>query len=190
MKKFLVLASAAAFILLATIDNVTADSIKGKLGVTGKIGFLIPNDNDYAPIRNNFEGGLIIGGGFIYGIDDRFAAEFEITHGDYNLGFGVTNISLGGQYRFVLEQSKLVPYLGTGLDLVMTYADQGRDVDTTVGFHASGGIDYFIMKELALIGEARIVIAPEADIKGPSGKLGNFDPTNFSTTVGVRYFFN
>jgi outer membrane protein len=110
---------------------------------------------------------------------------FSSNNGD----FGVTNVTLGAQYRFALSQPKLVPYLGAGLDILLIDADQGRDVDTTVGVHASAGVDYFIMKQLALTAEAKLVVAPDADIRGPGGN-GNFDPNSFSTTFGVRYFFN
>jgi outer membrane protein len=41
-----------------------------------------------------------------------------------------------------------------------------------------------------LTAEAKLLVAPDADITGPFGKVGNFDPTAFSTTFGVRYFFN
>lgn len=192
MKKLLVLACAAATFSLAT-GSADADSIKGKIGVTGKIGFLIPSDGDIGPYKNETDAGFIGGGGILYGIDDHFAAEFDITRSDFGSDFGdfgVTNVAIGAQYRFILAQPKLVPYVGAGLDILISDADKGRDVDTTVGVHASCGIDYFIMKQLALTAEAKLVVAPDADIKGSSGKLGNFDPTSLSTTFGIRYFFN
>ncbi len=192
MKKLLILVCAAATFSLVT-GTAIAESIKGKIGVTGKIGVVIPSDNDIGPYKNETDAGFIGGGGFIYGIDNNFAAEIDITRSmfDSDFGdFGVTNVTLGAQYRFVINQPQLVPYLGAGLDILMTDAEHGREVDTTVGVHFSGGIDYFIMKQLALTAEAKVVVAPDADIKGPSGKQGNFDPTSLSATFGVRYFFN
>jgi hypothetical protein len=57
--------------------------------------------------------------------------------------------------------------------------------------HISGGIDYFLLKQLAFNVETKGVIAPDADFRSPSGtKLGDLDPTSFSLTFGVRYFFN
>ena len=191
MKKLLVLACATATISLAA-GPAMADSIQGKLGVTGKIGILMPADGDFGPFNNKTDAGFIGGGGLIYGIDNHFAAQIDITRSafDSDFGdFGVTNVSVGAQYRFVLDQPKLVPYLGAGLDLLLIDADQGRNVDTTAGVHASAGIDYFIMKQLALTAEAKLLVAPDTDINGPFGKLGNFDPTALSTTFGVRYFF-
>ena len=191
MKKLLVLACATAALSLTT-GAAMADSIQGKLGITGKIGFMIPSDNDISSVNNHTDVGIIGGGGLIYGIDKHFAAEADITRSafDSDLGnFGVTNVSLGAQYRFMLDQSALVPYLGAGLDLLMIDADRGRDVDTTVGVHATAGVDYFIMKQMALTAEAKLVLAPDTDIKGPGTSKGNFDPTAFSTTFGVRYFF-
>ncbi|MDA8412255.1 MAG: outer membrane beta-barrel protein [Desulfobacteraceae bacterium] len=191
MKKLLAIACATATLSLAA-GPALADSIQGRLGITGKIGFMIPSDNDFGPFDNKTNAGIIGGGGLIYGIDNHFAAEIDITRSAYGSDagdFGVTNVALGAQYRFVLDQPKLVPYLGAGLDILMIDADQGREVDTTVGVHASAGADYFIMKQIALTAEAKLVLAPDTDINGPSGR-GNFDPNNFSTTFGVRYFFN
>ena len=191
MKKFLILACASATLSLA-VGAAQAESIQGKLGVTGKIGILMPADGDIGPFTNKTDVGFIGGGGLIYGIDNHFAAEINITRSSFGSDFGdfgVTNVSAGGQYRFILDQPKVVPYLGAGLDLLLIDADQGHSVDTTVGVHASAGVDYFIMKQLALTAEAKLLIAPDTDINGPSGKVGNFDPTALSTTFGIRYFF-
>lgn len=89
--------------------------------------------------------------------------------------------------------SKLVPYAGAGLDILVNSSNAGgiSDVDNVVGVHVSGGVDYFILKELAITAEMKGVLAPDADIHNSVGtKIGNFDPNNFSMTFGVRYFFN
>jgi len=192
MKKFIILACAAATLSMVS-GNAHADSIKGKVGLTGKIGLLVPSDGDIGPYRNKSDVGFIGGGGVIYGIDDHFAAEIDVTRSEFDsdfAAFGVTNITLGAQYRFALSQPKLVPYVGAGLDILISDADHGLSVDTMVGAHASAGIDYFIMKQLALTAEAKVVVAPDADIKSPVGKAGNFDPTAVSPTFSVRFFFN
>ncbi|MSN26231.1 MAG: outer membrane beta-barrel protein [Geobacter sp.] len=192
MKRFLVFVLAATTLSLAA-GNASADNIKGKVGVTGKIGFQIPSNGDIGPYKNETDTGFIGGGGFIYGIDNHFAAEFDITRSDIGSqfgNFGVTNYSLGAQYRFTTDYPRLSPYLGAGLDILINDADQGRNVDSTVGVHASGGADYFIMKQLALTAEVKLVVAPDADINNSAGKIGNFDPTAISTTFGFRFFFN
>lgn len=203
MKKLLVLACLAATVCLTT-DAAMADSIKGRVGVTGKIGFLIPSNSDYGDKRIKTDVGFVGGGGFIYGIDNNFAAEFDVTRSEFgsdfpisgNAGdFGITNVSLGGQYRFEITPKKLVPYVGAGLDILMSDYDNapnGRihDVDTTVGIHASGGVDYFIFKQLAVMAELKVVAAPDTDIKDRFAKQGNFNPSSVSGAFGVRYFFN
>ena len=202
MKKLLVLVCFAATVSLTT-GIAMADSIKGRVGITGKIGILASGDSDYGDRRIKPDVGLIGGGGFIYGINDNFAAEVDVTRSEFgsdfptsgNAGdFGVTNISFGGQYRFAATNNKLVPYIGVGLDILLSEYDDrngvSHDVDTTVGVHVSGGIDYFIYKQLALMVEAKALAAPETDIKYNSVKQGNFDPTSFSGAVGVRFFFN
>ncbi len=168
-----------------------ADSIKGRLGVTGRMGFIVPSDSSGVAtgvIGTNTD--FIGGGGFIYGVTDAIAAELDITHAGFN-NFDTTNISLGGQYRFAkLPIKELVPYAGIGLDILLNGTDFGS-VDDTVGVHLSGGVDYFLQKQLAVTAEMKGVIAPDTDIKDAFGrKIGDFDPTSFSMTFGVRYFFN
>jgi len=192
MKKLLVLVCATATLSLAA-GSAIADSIKGRVGVTGKIGFTIPADGDIGPYKNNTDTGFIGGAGVIYGIDNHLAVEADITRSVFDSDFGdfdVTDLALGAQYRFALSQPQLVPFVGAGLDFLMIDVDGGRDVDNTVGVHAKAGVDYFLMKQLALTAEAKLLVAPDTDINGPAGKAGNFDPTSLSTTVGVRYFFN
>jgi len=202
MKKLIVFACLATTISM-TAGTAMADSIKGKLGVTGRVGFLNPADNTADPTpafpNNRTDSGFVAGGGLIYGIDDHIAAEFEVTRtqfGSETGDFGVTDFSFGGQYRFALQQRQLVPYLGAGLDiLVSDYDEKGglrSDVETTVGAHFSGGVDFFLQRNLALTAEAKVVVAPDAKItdRQSGNNAGNFDPSSFSTTVGLRFFFN
>ncbi|MBJ6725520.1 outer membrane beta-barrel protein [Geomesophilobacter sediminis] len=173
-----------------------ADSISGRLGLTGRIGFLVPADNRAEGFHNNTDSGFVGGGGFIYGLDDHLAAEFEVTRTSFGSDtgdFGITDLALGGQYRFQ-PRARLVPYLGAGLDILINdYSPYGgalRDVDTTVGAHVSGGVDYFIQRQVALTAEAKVLLAPNASVSDRfGGHTGNFDPSSFAGTVGIRYFF-
>lgn len=189
MTKYLCMFCAAAVITLAT-GTAMADSIKGRSGVTGRLGFIVPSDSSSVAsgvIGTNID--FIGGGGFIYGVTDSVAAELDITHVGFDR-FDITNITLGAQYRFTnLPMKELVPYAGAGLDILVNGIDNGS-VDNTVGGHLAIGADYFIQKQLALTTEMKGVIAPDVDIKVGGAKVGEFDPTYFSMTFGVRYFFN
>lgn len=199
-KKFALFCLAAAVSLSAS--TVMAENIKGKLGATGRIGFIVPADSDYGPYKVETDAGFAGGGGLIYGIDRNIAAELDITHSSFdsqdptgtfvNGDFDVIDIGLGAQYRFAISQANLTPYAGAGLDILISDFDRpGHSVDTTVGLHVKGGIDYFLTRQVALNAEGKLVVAPETDINGPSGhKAGNFDPSGFTGTVGVRFFFN
>lgn len=192
MKKLLLFACLLATFSLAA-NSVSAENIAGKLGVTAKIGVLFPADGDLFNSHNNTDAGVVGGGGLLYGIDNHFAADIDVTRTSVSSDattFGVTNLSLGAQYRFALNQPQLVPYVGTGLDILLNDADRGYRVDNTVGVHAAAGVDFFLTKKLALTAEAKLLVAPDVDIHNASGKVGNFDPTAISSTVGVRYFFN
>ena len=197
MKKLITAACVAAAVTM-TAGLALADSIKGQLGVTGKIGVVVPADNESDFYHNRTDTGTVAGAGLIYGVDDTIAAELDVTRtffGSETGDFGVTDLSFGGQYRFTSSRSPLVPYLGAGIDILFSDYDPNngarRDVDTTVGIHLSGGADYFIQKNLALTAEAKLVLAPNVKIKdGYGDHRGDFDPSSFTTTVGVRYFFN
>ena len=202
MKKLIVFACLATTISM-TAGTAMADSIRGKLGVTGRVGFMNPADNTADPApgfpNNRTDSGFVVGGGLIYGIDDHIAAEFEVSRAQFGSetgDFGVTDYSFGGQYRFALQQRQLVPYLGAGLDILVSDYDENNgaqsNIETTVGAHLSGGVDFFLQRNLALTAEAKVVIAPDAKITdSQSGNnAGNFDPSSFSTTVGLRFFFN
>ena len=175
-----------------------ADSIKGRVGVTGKIGFLLPADNESDFFNNKTDAGFVGGASLIYGLDDHFAAELEVSRtsfGSETGDFGITNVSLGGQYRFSTPSPQLVPYLGLGMDILVSDYDPSdgsrRNVDTTVGAHLSAGADFFIARQLALTAEAKVVAAANTSITDGFGDhRGNFDPSSFSGTVGIRYFFN
>jgi len=192
MKKLIVLACLASTVAI-TSGTAMADSIKGRLGVTGKIGVLIPADNDSGFRNNKTDAGFVGGAGLIYGIDDHFAAEALVTHTGFDSDdgdFDTTDFSLGGQYRFALANQQLVPFVGGGVDLLVNDYQYG-DVDTTVGAHANAGIDLFLTRQLALTAEARLLVAPDADITNRDGsRRGDFDPSSVSSTVGLRYFFN
>lgn len=200
MKRLITLACLAATVSL-TSGTAMADSIQGRLGVTGKLGLLIPADSnaEFTSYRTSeTDAGFAFGGGLLYGIDNRFAAELDVTNsyfGSDTGDFDVTNISFGGQYRFTYAQDKrIVPYAGAGLDIIATDYDANlggrRHVDTILGVHASGGVDFFIEKQVALTAETKIVLAPDADITEDGYRSGKFDPSSFSATVGIRYFFN
>ncbi|MRR53371.1 MAG: porin family protein [Deltaproteobacteria bacterium] len=205
MKKLIILSCAVFALALTAGTSVAADSISDRLGVSGRIGFLVPEDSDafFVPSRLETDVGFIGGGGLIYGINKNFAAEFDITHSEFDADlagfragdFSTTYISFGAQYRFVdLGTQRLVPYLGAGLDILVndfTFDDgDNASVDTVAGAHLSGGVDYFLTNQLALTAEVKGLLAPDADISVEGVKVGNYNPTSLSTTFGIRFFFN
>ena len=199
MKKLIIITCLASAVAL-TAATAMADSIKGRLGVTGKIGVLVPadNDSDFRFSGNKTDAGFVGAAGLIYGIDDHFAGELEVSRTDFGSDagdFGITNVSLGAQYRFALSHRQMVPFVGVGMDILVSDYDPAfeghRNVDTTVGAHLTGGVDYFIARQFALTAEAKLVAAPHTSITNDYGvHTGNFDPSSFSSTVGLRYFFN
>lgn len=201
MSEKLILFCMAVIVSLGAGSAMADDSINGRLGVSGRIGFIVPADNEAVSTgvligRGHTDVGFVGGGGFIYGVTDHIAAEFDITHSSFGTDgladFDTTDISMGVQYRFLnIPVRHLVPYVGGGLDILINGANNGLNVDTVVGVNAKAGVDYFVMRNFALTSELKGVLAPNADINRPgSGKIGDFDPDSFTMTFGVRYFFN
>ena len=201
MSEKLIVFCMAAIVSLGAGSAMADDSINGRLGVSGRIGFIVPADNEAVSTgvligRGHTDAGFVGGGGFIYGVTDHIAAEFDITHSSFGTDsladFDTTDISMGVQYRFLnIPVRHLVPYVGGGLDILINGANNGLNVDTVVGVNAKAGVDYFVMRNFALTSELKGVLAPNADINRPgSGKIGDFDPDSFTMTFGVRYFFN
>ena len=201
MNKYVVCACLFA-VVTVNASSAVAESIAGRVGITGRIGFLVSSDSDFDDRKLETDAGFAGGGGLVYGIDRNFAAELDITRTEFSAervsgqnegDFGITNISLGAQYRFIEPQPKLVPYVGAGIDILLTEHTRPNgakaSVDNTFGVHLSGGVDYFFLRGIAVTAELKALLALEADINTSSG-TGHFDPSSLSGTVGVRYFFN
>jgi outer membrane protein len=204
MKRFCFMVGFAAVVTLAA-GSAFADNIAGRFGVTGRVGFLVPADSEttFPPPTLNLatDVGFVGGGGFIYGIDRNIAAELEVTHAGFDASIGgikqgnfeTNDISLGVLYRFREPVPRLTPFAGGGLNILVnnfTFDDGVKtDVDTVAGVHLTGGVDYFVDRNLALTSALKAVLAPDADISVNGRKIGNFDPMSFSMTFGMRYFF-
>ncbi len=205
MKKLCSIVCLAAVAALLAAP-ASAENISGKLGLTGRLGFMIPADSEYTDASPHAtidtDTGFTGGGGVIFGLNRSVAAEVDITHTDFDgsiggsrLGnFETLDLAFGLQYRFYEQIPHLVPFAGVGFDVLLndfTFADGYRaDVDTVVGLHAKAGADYFLTKRLALTGEVKGLVAGDADINDAGAKVGNYDPMGVSTTFGIRYFFN
>jgi len=147
----------------------------GRFGVMGSFGFLVPEGCSFEI--------NVVGGSVMYGLTRNIALELDVTHTDFNIdiartdngSFGTDDISLGAQYRFTDLLLRLTPFLGGGIDILLndfTDVDGTKlDVDTVVGLHLNGGIDYFIIKDLALTNQMKFVLAPNADIKSTATPL-------------------
>ncbi len=190
------------FSLIAS--NALAESIKGKLGISGKVGFNVPSGtivNDATSTDLKSDSGFTTGGGLVFGITDNLAIEADVTYTpqtDFRLNgqkiFDMETIipSIGLQWRNNLLEDHLSAYLGGGVDILIANpkdtADNTADVDTTVGGHVNGGGDYFLTKNLALNLDLRGIFFGKADIKVGGATYGKYDPITFVATVGVKWF--
>ncbi|HJV65985.1 MAG TPA: OmpW family outer membrane protein [Geomonas sp.] len=209
MRRFIAFMTIALVLIAA---NAMADSIKGRLGVTGQLGFLSPNNSQYTEgvvsafglSSDNLKssGAFTGGGGLFYGLTDHWALEAEALHTpqiDYDdasgakvLEIATTDVSLGIQFRNNVEQD-LAVYLGGGVDVLFSNVKDGQghrgDIDTVVGGHAKVGVDYFITHYFAINADVRGIFAPEADIKSGGITVAKYDPIAWAGLVGVRLFF-
>jgi outer membrane protein len=197
MQRFILLA-ACAVLTAFLAGNAAANDLQGRLAVTGRLGVINPANGErdlpgVGTLVVSTDAGFIGGGGFIFGVDENIAAELDITHSTYHTGgFGqanVTNLSIGAQYRLP-ESRRLIPYCGAGIDVLINNFNNFSS-NTTLGLHLNSGLDYMLQRQIALNAEIKGVEAFNADVKDFTGaKVGNFDPSNVSFTMGVRVFFN
>ncbi|HJV34368.1 outer membrane beta-barrel protein [Geomonas sp.] len=196
MKKRVLLA-ACALLTACLAGNAAAEDLRGRIAITGRIGVTDPANGEKADTHGTLlvktDAGIIGGGGLLFGVDDNIALDLEVTRSGYHtsgLGdAGVTDLAIGAQYRLP-ERQRWVPYAGAGIDVLIN--DVGNYVvDTVVGLHIKGGVDYMLMRQVALNAEVKGVEAFNADVRNFAGiKVGEFDPSNVSFTIGARYFFN
>jgi len=194
----LVLIAVCAVLTALLAGTATAQELRGRLAVTGRIGVTNPANGELdlpgiGTLVVNTDAGLIGGGGFLFGVDDNIAVELDITRSSYDTSkFGnaeVTNVSIGAQYRLP-EKQRVIPYAGAGLDVLINDLPNNA-VNTVVGMHLAGGIDYMLLRQVALNAELKGVEAFSAKVKSFTGaKIGEFDPSSLNFTVGVRFFFN
>ncbi len=183
-----------AFTLLST--TAMAESINGRVGVTGKFGFITPLQDLTAVGEANVkvDTGLVGGGGLIYGYNDNLAFDFEVTlapscsvTSNSNLGdLQTTDISLGLQYRFMTDRH-IVPYVGAGLDFIKGDIAQST-INWSYGGHVNAGVDYFVTKNIAVTADIKYVVGTESDIDRNGVILGKYNPMSFIGTIGVRLF--
>jgi outer membrane protein len=150
MKKMILFVSA---VLLLSANAAMADSIAGKVGITGRFGASYVVDSKWTiggtgmseDIKADL--GYSAGGGVMYGITDNLAVNFDVNYLQAALnatgqiggssvaimfGRGKTvDFALGAQWRFV-PKSQFVPYVEAGLDVLW------NNIDVDPGF--AGGM--------------------------------------------------
>ena len=183
--------------LVLLTSTAMAESINGRLGITGKLGFTVPlKDLEVGGAdAGKHDTGFAGGGGLIYGLGDNFALEADVTHApatDIKVGGAkvaeqqTTDISIGLQYR-IMPENRLVPYIGAGADFIKGDITNST-IDWAYGGHANAGIDYFITKSIVATADFRFVAGSKSDILLNNTTIGRYDPMSFTGTFGVRLF--
>ena len=193
---YLLVLTAVSILTLST--NAVAESIAGRLGITGRIGATVPLKDDFIGGTSDTKTGFAAGGGLIYGFSEHVSADVEAFHmpqldvhanGVKTYEASVTDIALGLQFRF-LPQSRLVPYLGLGPDFITGnlhhVSGVGYKLDWTYGGHVNFGFDWFINPSIAMTTDVRGVYAADGDVRSGSTKVSDYRPQWFMGTVGFR----
>ena len=157
------------------------------------------------------------GGGIMYGITDNLAVNFDVIYLQADLKATSDGIeakmctgktidfALGAQWRF-MPKSRFVPYVEAGFDILMNELDpynpsagESVKVASTYGGHLSVGADFFITPNIALNAEIRGLYSTKGDVTLNLGELApginesvlgaEYNPSNISGFVGIRFFF-
>jgi outer membrane protein len=195
MRRIMILTALAWVLASAT---AMAESLEGRLGITGKAGALVPLKDDFISSTSKSRTGLAAGGGLIFGFCRNFAAEIDVNQvpkleveisGSKAYEATLTDVGLGVQYRPATDKH-LVPFFGAGVDFIRgslkNVSGTSYDMDWTEGGHLNVGLDYFITKGIAFTADLRGLIAFKGDIKSAGSKVGEYDPMSFIGTLGIR----
>jgi len=157
------------------------------------------------------------GGGIMYGIADNLTVNFDVIYLQADLKATSDGIeakmctgktidfALGAQWRF-MPKSRFVPYVEAGFDILMNELDpynpsagESVKVASTYGGHLSVGADFFITPNIALNAEIRGLYSTKGDVTLNLGELApginesvlgaEYNPSNISGFVGIRFFF-
>ncbi|WP_051292916.1 outer membrane beta-barrel protein [Citrifermentans bremense] len=210
MKKWSVLF--AITLLAVTSAKADAESIAGRIGITGQLGFATVATSNYSRdfVASNslsdeklssgstFAGG----GGLILGLTRNVAIEagaLYLAPRDYkNAGVKAleienVDVSLGLQLRNNVSED-IAAYLGGGVDVLLSsvkdFSGNKGKADTVVGGHVNVGGDYFVSRHIALNLDLRGLIFPDVDLKSGGTTVAEYDPISFVGLVGVRFFLN
>ncbi|MDP8217435.1 MAG: porin family protein [Candidatus Theseobacter exili] len=80
--------------------------------------------------------------------------------------------------------SRLLPFIGGGIGYSFNNADE-IDIENSMTWHVTGGVDIMLNEWWAVFGEARYTWA-KADSNTISGDV---ELNNFSASIGIRYYF-
>lgn len=99
-------------------------------------------------------------------------------------------VLITGHYHILPKISPIDPYLGLGVGFYMNSFDPvssvSEEVDPTVGFHVSAGVNAMISTALALTVDARLAFA-ETDLTIGNTK-DELSLNTFLVTGGIKYF--
>lgn len=187
----------ATLILTLTSASARAESLAGRLGITGKAGALVPVE-DLISGTSDSRSAIAVGGGIIFGLSRNLAAEIEVIHvpeldvelsGSKAYEASMTDVALGLQYR-IASDNRLVPFLGAGVDFIKGDLEHvsgtNYDLEWTVGGHVNAGMDYFFTSGIAFTVDVRGLIAEKGDVESAGTKVGEYDPMSFIGTAGIR----
>lgn len=200
----------AVTLLALAAGSADAESIEGRLGITGQLGFATAAKSSYSrdfATSNALQDDVLRpdatfagGGGLIFGLRRNLALEagaLYLAPRDYKnagrkaLEIENTDVSLGLQLRNDISDD-MAAYLGGGVDVLLTWVRDVNgnkgDADTVVGGHVNVGGDYFVTKRIALNFDLRGLIFPEADLKSGGATVAEYDPISFVGLFGVRFF--
>jgi hypothetical protein len=125
---------------------------------------------------------LILMGGLGYYFTQNHEAGINIMLMSVNLAdewIGAAPIQAFYTYNFIIQNPKLVPYVGGSLGKVVLIGDQFEDVSIWI-LGANGGIKYFISENTALVPQILLQRTMISDVD---------DENTFTLMVGLSTFF-
>jgi hypothetical protein len=142
----LIFAAAPLFLPLAA----HAYSIKGgELLVRPVLGASVNVSRFSAATRATPEGGLLVGVDLDYAIDENWGVTGGLRP-VFAPDFVDAGLLVGGKYRVTQLQAPFIPYGALALTTAAGFPTRNGDLHFNLGLRPAFGIDYFVMRDLAV----------------------------------------
>jgi outer membrane protein W len=178
-----------------------AEDMKGRVGLGARLAHV-----DYVEHDDEPDDAVMYGINLTYFAHRYFSFELSADYTESDVELSVLGLSgndgdltqvpvlLTGRMHFSTNP-KVSPYFGGGVGYYFNSIDSDRavaktDVDNSIGYHVSAGVEIFVAENAAINLDFRYIWNKiDAEVKPPGFADGEFDLNAFVAGLGFKYYF-